>query len=302
MKISIIIPTYNKPDYLTLTLKSFCLMDFDPNEFEVIVCNDGSECSYDSIGKISYPYSLRILMLQHKGRAAARNAAIQAARGEVIVFNDDDTLAAPEFLSGHWTRHLLCERVVVLGERRQVYGAGRTMHEMMHMASAELLSWTVQRSRQSLFTSQITRKIFQFPISRHWICSLTGNMSLKAATFSEIGGFDEAFAGWGLEDIELGYRLYQGGFFFYYDPDIINYHLEHLRNKSEMFRDTYKNMEYFLSKYGYPKDLEYFRKLYYGHMSLKEYDHCTFQEMDRETEDSYYPLFRINTSQRKDTI
>jgi len=42
MKVSVIIPTYNRADLLSLTLSSLCEQKFNADEYEVIISDDGS--------------------------------------------------------------------------------------------------------------------------------------------------------------------------------------------------------------------------------------------------------------------
>ncbi|MDF2683800.1 MAG: hypothetical protein K0R47_4990, partial [Brevibacillus sp.] len=60
-----------------------------------------------------------------------------------------------------------------------------------------------------------------------WIACTTLNHSVRKTLVEEIGGFDEDFIGHGLEDYEYGFRLFQAGVKFSYDPSIYVYHQEH---------------------------------------------------------------------------
>jgi glycosyltransferase involved in cell wall biosynthesis len=96
-KVSVIIPAYKIADYIGEALQSVCAQTF--TDFEIIVVNDGSpdtaefECAIE-------PFRDRIVYIkqENKGAAAARNAAIRAAKGEILAFLDGDDLWQPEFL------------------------------------------------------------------------------------------------------------------------------------------------------------------------------------------------------------
>ncbi|MFP5109871.1 glycosyltransferase family 2 protein [Neobacillus sp. C211] len=60
-----------------------------------------------------------------------------------------------------------------------------------------------------------------------WISCTTLNHSVTKKLVESVGGFDESFKGYGLEDYEYGYRLYKSGVKFTYDPNINVYHQEH---------------------------------------------------------------------------
>lgn len=103
IKLSIIIPVYNVENYVTKCLDSVIYPGLE--NYEVVVVNDGST---DGSGAVAadyaarYPGLLRLIEKENGGLGSARNAGLEAARGEFVVFLDsDDRLrenAVPEML------------------------------------------------------------------------------------------------------------------------------------------------------------------------------------------------------------
>ncbi|MCK4918258.1 MAG: glycosyltransferase family 2 protein [Candidatus Pacebacteria bacterium] len=95
--ISIIIPTYNRPELLRRAIKSVLNQTFQ--RFEIIVVDDGLvERANKIIKEID---DLRVVYIQHKenrGASAARNTGNEKARGEFVTFLDDDDEFYPEKL------------------------------------------------------------------------------------------------------------------------------------------------------------------------------------------------------------
>jgi len=60
-----------------------------------------------------------------------------------------------------------------------------------------------------------------------WLACFGSNLSFKKKVIDKIGGYDETFQGWGLEDTEFAYRLYRSGAQFVVDPTLSRYHQEH---------------------------------------------------------------------------
>lgn len=96
--VSIVLPTFNRPQLLRVTLDSVAAQTL--RDFEVVVADDGSdEPMRVWLRTLAAEQHIRLLELPHSGiLAVARNAAIAAARGEYIAFLDSDDLWMPDKL------------------------------------------------------------------------------------------------------------------------------------------------------------------------------------------------------------
>lgn len=84
--VSAIMPVFNGERFLEESLQSLLAQDYEP--FEVIVCDDGStDGSADILRRHA---SITVLTQPNRGAAAARNAAANAAKGELLAFFDAD--------------------------------------------------------------------------------------------------------------------------------------------------------------------------------------------------------------------
>lgn len=94
-RITVVIPCYNQAHYLVESIQ--CVLDQTLKEFEIIVVDDGST---DDTTQVVARFGgvVRCVRQENKGLAAARNAGIQAARGEFVGFLDADDLWLPNFL------------------------------------------------------------------------------------------------------------------------------------------------------------------------------------------------------------
>ncbi len=94
--ISVIITAYNVTDFLRKAVDSALAQTF--RDIEVIVVDDGSsDGSADTLGDLDDP-RLRVIREVHGGSAAARNAALRLASGELVAFLDGDDFWAPHNL------------------------------------------------------------------------------------------------------------------------------------------------------------------------------------------------------------
>lgn len=116
IRISVIIPTYNRRHVLERTLPGVLAQDFPPQDYEVIVVMDGStDGTAELLRGLKPECSLRVLESQHRGAGAARNVGIHAALGELVLFLDDDLIAPPNLLRQHCASHSGADPCAVQG-------------------------------------------------------------------------------------------------------------------------------------------------------------------------------------------
>jgi glycosyltransferase involved in cell wall biosynthesis len=93
--ISVIVPSWNAADFLPEALESIRAQSYSP--FEMIVVDDGST---DHTPRLAQDWAdVCYLRQENQGPSAARNAGIEAARGELLAFLDADDLWTPDHLN-----------------------------------------------------------------------------------------------------------------------------------------------------------------------------------------------------------
>lgn len=96
---------------------------------------------------------------------------------------------------------------------------------------------------------RLYRYIMKHPDSRlTWQLCLGSNHSIKRSLLSKVGGYDEDFEGWGVEDNEFAYRLYKAGAKFVISPELFRYHQEHPISQSKT-SELFKNKILFKQKH-----------------------------------------------------
>ncbi|HSJ66609.1 MAG TPA: glycosyltransferase [Anditalea sp.] len=98
MKLSIIVPVYNISSFIQPCLESIVKINLRPDEYEVIVINDGStDDSLDKINEVALQHTqIKIISQENMGLGGARNTGIAHATGEYIWFVDGDDLVIGE--------------------------------------------------------------------------------------------------------------------------------------------------------------------------------------------------------------
>ncbi len=93
--VSVVIPFYNRVEWLKEAIRSVFSQTYD--DYEIVVVNDGSEEDISSLANL-FSKKLRYFERPHKGRSAARNEGMRLAGGKYIAFLDADDLFMPEKL------------------------------------------------------------------------------------------------------------------------------------------------------------------------------------------------------------
>lgn len=95
--VSVIVPTYNRPDMLKEAIQSILEQTFQ--QYEIIVVNDAGQDVAPVVAAFNSP-KIRYLCHEHnKGLAATRNTGIRAARGTYLAYLDDDDRYYPDHLA-----------------------------------------------------------------------------------------------------------------------------------------------------------------------------------------------------------
>jgi len=207
-RFSVVIPTYRRRDRVLRNVRALAEQDF--SDFEAIVVDDGSDDgSAAALRALETPFPLAVLEQENQGAAGARNVGARAARGEILLFLDDDMEAAPSLLAEH--------------DRSHREGADLVVGDMpLHPDSpAGLLSWGVG------LWAQTRRERLTAPGAEPGLDDLlTGQMSISREAFDRLGGFDTSFTREGLfggEDIDFSYRVVKAGLRVAYNPAAISY-------------------------------------------------------------------------------
>jgi pentatricopeptide repeat protein len=92
--ISVIIPTYNRAEFLKEAIQSVLEQDYfrgndTERHFEIIVVDDGSTDSTKSAVR-SFACDIRYVYQENRGVSAARNVGLQYAKGDFIAYLDSD--------------------------------------------------------------------------------------------------------------------------------------------------------------------------------------------------------------------
>ena len=203
MRVSVVIPTWNRADLLAQTLDKIETQTVPRDFYEIVVVdNESSDHTQAVLEQKSRTYpNLRAFSQSKRGAAATRNTGIRAAKGEIVLFIDDDILAEPGLIEAHWRYH--------------------QAHRSSSIVGGVVTPW--DNCKEPFLRYLRDRGIFN-PYSiacgpMDFSYYHTGNVSTARSVLNEVGGFNEQFAIYGMEDIELGYRIERHGSRIVHGPD-----------------------------------------------------------------------------------
>jgi len=224
MNLSVIIPTYNRKQILKYVILS--LMNQDVKEYEVLICddgsNDGTDKEIEELKKnFSLPFELNYFRQDKKGfrAAAARNLGIINSKGEKIIFMDQDIIASPNVLKK------------IIENLQETYFCYGSLKMVPLIFFEENITDEILLNNFNVFEKQ-HHGIIRSTLSSFGI--IYRKDIEKIRTGMEF--FDEDFEEYGLEDSELMKRLNDVCVKSFLNPKIICYHIEHDYEKHTVSR------------------------------------------------------------------
>ncbi|MFB6144026.1 MAG: glycosyltransferase family 2 protein [Candidatus Nanohaloarchaea archaeon] len=234
MKVSIIIPTYNRSHILEDTLESLEQMETDLNPQVIVVDDSDTSRTEELCGEyvfVEYVRPEKSINLPH-----ARNVGLDHAEHEIVAFVDDDVRFHDKWL----------ESILETFQDESVVSVGGPAIEL---EDGEARMDIIRKRKPQ---NQITEKGFVKDESSRWIPpepvevdNLRGaNMAFRKSKLSEIGGFDENYIGNSFrEDTDIFARLNSKGAKIVYNPDA---RVDHLLEEEGGCRDRSKDFWYSL--------------------------------------------------------
>lgn len=210
--ISVVVTTFNRSALLTLCLESLFSQRLQSAEFEIVVVDDCStDGTNDILRSVHAPCAFTIIrQAVNSGQAASKNAGAQAARGNILLFLDDDMQSDSALLATHLKVH------AATNKDRLVFGPIRTRHGV----SDEFASTALGESLDVKFDRLLSRSELRWPDD----ASVMPNSSLSRSLFLAHGGFDQIGFPRRREDEELGVRLWKANVPFVFEPHASAWH------------------------------------------------------------------------------
>jgi GT2 family glycosyltransferase len=211
-RLSIIVPFHKGLPFLERALAA--LVPLHPGD-ELIVAADGA---VDDCHGLAAAHGARVIEIEGpRGPAAARNAAVATARGDVVLFVDADVVASTDAV----------ERVAQIFASDPELGALFGAYDEDPGAPGFV-------SQYKNLAHRFIHKESGGPAKTFW----AGFGAVRRAAYQAVGGFDERFERPSIEDIDLGYRLTAAGYRILLDPGLAVCHLKRWTVRSMIKSDV----------------------------------------------------------------
>ncbi|MCX6349183.1 MAG: glycosyltransferase [Candidatus Aureabacteria bacterium] len=222
-RVTVMIPVRNSPKFLADCLDSLLPQDYP--DYEVIVIDDGSS---DNTAEVAKRYPVRLISSPRLGISSARNQAIRAARGEIVMTTDADLIVP---------RDLIRRLVAPL----QDPGVGVT------------LAWWGIRNRENMVAALIYR-VYEYIVRNITDADFFWGycVAFRKSLVDEVGYFDETIPF--VEDLDFAYRVIRTGRrirllkdvrVLHYFRDSLSIHLKrHYKTARSKFREVHEKKKF----------------------------------------------------------
>jgi GT2 family glycosyltransferase len=201
----VVVPTYQRAAALERCLAALAAQTLERERFEVIVVDDGSDRPpRELVARAAAALDVRLLEQSNAGPASARNTGARAARGEYVVFTDDDCRPDAGWLRAIDTaaaRHPAC---AIGGRVVNALGDG------LYSTASQLL---IEFLYDYFNVDETGGRFF-----------ITSNLAFPTHAFHAVGGFDVSFPLAAAEDRDLCDRWREAGHAMVYCEEAVVHH------------------------------------------------------------------------------
>lgn len=249
LRISIVIPLYNRREMLGRTLAMISHQTYPLELIEVVVADDGS--GDDPISMIeAFQDKMEIKYVRQADLgyrlSEVRNLGIRSAMNEFVILLDCDMAPIPTMVETY-ARYLgVNRRALFCGHRRYVDANSISVEslvesprQMLRLPDIETMNEKMKRDghvldwRMPMYRESDNLRFEKYPFRA--VCG--GNIGFHKSLFERAGEFDEEFRAWGKEDTEWGFRVWNRGDYIVPLYEACGLHMEPPGGRNETDRE-----------------------------------------------------------------
>ncbi|MBF0441772.1 MAG: glycosyltransferase [Oligoflexales bacterium] len=249
VKLSFIVPYKKRLENISLLFESLAGQTMGRDEFEVVVGSMEYCSAYaDLCNRHADRLNIKTVISARQWQVAyARNMALCQACGEVTVFLDADMVLSPDFSRNLYDRHFS------FGQSQCIIGQMVDYdNNTSDMTSIKVRPYAFYEKKLLEMEKNVAEMDVRFNSPHHipWAFAWTALIAIPRRLILENElFFDLNFFGYGVEDLEWGYRISKAGIPMMLKKDVFGIHLPHLRNVNSNRETERRNYRYFLKKW-----------------------------------------------------
>jgi glycosyltransferase involved in cell wall biosynthesis len=219
-RFSVIIPVYNRPDEVDELLASFTRQSL--SDFEIVIVEDGSSKRCDHLVERYAPHlNIAYYFKPNSGPGTSRNYGAERSHGDYLLFLDSDCTVPPGYLKEIETE-LSRKAVDAFGGPDRADDSFTPLQKAINYSMTSLLTTGGIRGRRTSIDRFFPRSF---------------NMGIRREVFEALGGFSDLRFG---EDIDLSYRIVEGGYTTALFPEAWVYHKRRTRLR-QFFKQVFNS-------------------------------------------------------------
>lgn len=220
MKISLIVPVYNRLEHFRAQFK--CLLKQEVLPYEVVITDDGSkENILDYIEDLlpQAKFKVKHVFQEDKGfrKTRALNNGVKASEGDFLVFCDQDLVFGTDYIKvvkeNANEKEFIHFRPINLAqeERDRFIDNQKSMSFSYKQFVEELPKEYTLSVDKTLKKDSIRRILYRLRLRKRGIKLVGMSYGVSKKNYLKVNGYDEKYQGWGYEDDDFGNRLYAAG-------------------------------------------------------------------------------------------
>ena len=285
MKISVIVPVYNRLEHLRALF--LCLLRQKKQADELIITDDGSSQKVlDFIGDLipKAKFKVKHIYQEDKGfrKTRALNNAVRNSSGDLLIFCDQDLIFGEEYIETIASN--IKENIFLMGRAHTLKREEKdfALENIEKINSYEEIVKNLPDSyiptiKKMLNEDKKRRLLKTFKLAKRGIKLVGMSYALMKNAYIKVNGYDENYIGWGQEDDDFGNRLTVAGI---NGKELVTKNIQlHLWHYSDPTKVHSSNEEYYYKR----KEEIFSKKDFYckkGYEDSKNRDDITVKELN----------------------